>query len=105
VKDLPQASCLIDDITIASSDSAAESHRARLYPVLQRLQDAGVTLNREKCEVFASGVPFVGRHITGAGIKADDKKVTAVCDMLQPQNITDLRSFLGLCQQLAKFSR
>jgi hypothetical protein len=104
VKDLPQASCLIDDIAIASPDSDAESHRTRLYPVLQRLQDAGVTLNREKCEFFASGVTFVGHRITGAGIKADDKKVTAVRDMPQPQNITDLRPFLGLCQQLAKFS-
>ena len=104
INDLPQAACLIDDVAIATPDSDAESHRAKLYPVLRKLQDAGITLNRDKCQFFVSGVTFVGHHITSDGIKADDKKVTAVKEMPQPQNITDLRSFLGLCQQLAKFS-
>ena len=104
IKDLPQATCLIDDIAIATPESDAESHRAKLYPVLKKLQDAGVTLNREKCEFFVSGVEFVGHKITEHGIKADDKKLAAVRDMPEPQNITELRSFLGLCQQLAKFS-
>ena len=71
---------------------------------MRKLQDAGITLNRDKCQFFVSGVTFVGHHITSDGIRADDKKVTAVKEMPQPQNITDLRSFLGLCQQLAKFS-
>ena len=38
------------------------------------------------------------------GIKADPDKITAINDMPQPTNITELRQFLGMVNQLNKFS-
>ena len=102
VQNADNIACLIDDIAVASG--SVEQHKRELYPVLEKLQNAGLTLNREKCEFFVDEITFVGHKINRHGICQDDRKIAAVQHMPQPQNITDLRSFLGLCQQLAKFS-
>lgn len=102
VKGADGIACLIDDIAVASP--SISQHKRELYAVLQRIQDHGLTLNREKCKFFVTEINFVGHKVTQHGICQDDKKLAAVRDMPEPRNITDLRSFLGLCQQLAKFS-
>ena len=44
--------CLMDDVLIHGK--AQDEHDDRLMKVLQRLETAGVTLNREKCEFSRS---------------------------------------------------
>ena len=46
--------CLIDDVLIYGKDR--EEHNSRLTAVLIRIQTAGVTLNREKCEFGKSSL-------------------------------------------------
>ena len=94
--------CLMDDIAISSPD--AESHEKYLYPVLRKLQDAGVTLNPDKCEFMKPSITFVGHTVSKAGISADPEKVRAIKDMPPPQNVTDVRRFMGMVNQLGKFS-
>ena len=61
----------MDDILIHAADQDTHNHRVRL--VLQRLQDAGVTLN-EKCQFSKSGVKFLGHIIDSEGLHADAVK-------------------------------
>nr|XP_027229813.1 uncharacterized protein LOC113821505 [Penaeus vannamei] len=49
-------------------------------------------------------VSFCGYNISPEGIAADPEKVAAIRDYPTPSNITDLRSFMGLVNQLADFS-
>ena len=44
--------CMIDDILVHGS--TVEEHDDRLTKVLQRLEEAGLTLNREKCQFSQS---------------------------------------------------
>ena len=81
--------CLMDDILIFGKSKAA--HDNRLHAVLQRLQQAGITLNREKCLFSQSSVKFVG-HLVGQGeVKPDPDKVKAIQNMPEPTNVGDVR--------------
>ena len=53
---------------------------------------------------FQPSLTFVGHKVTGAGFQANDNKVKAIRDMPPPRNITELRRFLGMFNQLGKFS-
>ena len=48
----------MDDIHIF--DSSKEEYNIRLQNVLQKLQSAGVTLNRSKCEFIKEQLTFLG---------------------------------------------
>ena len=94
--------CLMDDVLVFGSSQA--QHDARLNRVMRRIEAAGVTLNREKCEFNKERLSFLGHLIDKDGIRADPEKTAAVIQMAAPQNITELRRFMGMINQLAKFS-
>ena len=93
--------CLIDDILVMGNN--AKEHDERLLAVLQRIQDARVTLNREKCVFHQSSVKFLGHIVDQEGIHADPEKTEAIRQMKAPDNVTELRMFMGMINQLGKF--
>ena len=99
---LPGVLCLIDDVLIFAQDQ--KEHDIRLANVLKRLQDAGVTLNSEKCQFNKRSIRFLGHIIDEHGIRADPDKTAAVRNMPTPTTITELRRFMGMVNQLGKFS-
>jgi len=78
-------------------------HDARLHAVLQRVEKAGITLNVDKCKLSTSEVLFLGHIITAAGISPDPRKTEAITELEEPTNVGELRSFLGMVNQLGKF--
>ena len=86
------------------SMAQTKKHNERLCKVLRRLQDINVTLNLEKCKFARNQVPFLGHVIDGDGIHADPEKVTFITNMAVLSNISELRRFLGMVNQLSKFS-
>ena len=90
------------DIIIFGASSEWHDERARA--VFRRLEDNGVTLNIDKCEFAKSSVTYLGHVVTADGIKADPAKVRAVKEMPQPSDVSDIRRFLGMANQLGKFS-
>ena len=94
--------CLMDYVLIFGSDKT--QHNTRLTAVLKRLEAAGVTLNSEKCEFTRSQVKFLGHVIDQKSIRADQNKTSAILRMKAPSNVTELRRFLGMVNQLGKFS-
>ena len=49
--------------------------------------------------------PILGsHHIDGNGIHPNPQKVSAVLQMERPKNVTDVRRFMGMANQLGKFS-
>ena len=94
--------CLIDDVLVYGK--TREEHDERLHKVLLRLQNAGVTLNREKCHFAQSRVNFLGHVIDAMGIQPDPDKVVAIQKVQTPVNVGDVRRFLGMANQLSKFS-
>ena len=50
-------------------------------------------------------VPFVGYLVSSEGIEADSSKLKAINDFPKPTNISELRSFMGMANQLSNFSK
>ena len=97
---IPGVSKIVDDGLIQASSPV--QLRERLHILLQRCRDHGITLSKKK---FAVGteVTFAGHIIGVDGVRPDPQKVEALSSFPTPTNVTQLRSFLGLAQQLASF--
>ena len=93
--------CLIDDTIVFGQTK--EEHDLRLKAALERVQRAGVTLNKEKCEFGKEKLTFLGHLVDSQGIQADPEKTKAVREMNQPENVSELRRFLGMVNQMGKF--
>ena len=48
-------------------------------------------------------VKFFGHTESAQGIEADPDEISAILNMLPPTNISTLRTFLGMTNQIAKF--
>jgi hypothetical protein len=89
--------CLIylDDIIVAGRNF--EDMISNLEKVFARLSRAGLKLKAKKCQLFAKRVHFLGHVISKEGVATDPAKISAIKDWPTPKNVTELRSFLGLC--------
>ncbi|KAL5516836.1 hypothetical protein EMCRGX_G002260 [Ephydatia muelleri] len=94
--------CLIDDVLIFGKTQ--EEHDQRLAEALTRIQSAGVTLNKDKCVFNTSTLTFLGHFLDKDGISADPGKTSAISQMDRPNNFSELRRFMGMLNQLGKFS-
>ena len=99
---LPGVLCLIDDILVYGSST--QEHDERLKAVLDTIQSAGITLNQAKCEFGKETIKFLGHLINSDGVSADPQKVEAIVNMKAPSSVSELRRFLGMTNQLGKFS-
>ena len=94
--------CMIDDVLVHGHTQ--EDHDRRLNAVLDRIKKAGVTLNKEKCEFSRCTVRFLGQIVDATGIRPDPEKVRAIQQMKQPSSVTEVRRFLGMTNQMSKFT-
>jgi len=90
--------CYLDLIT----GKPDKEHLDRLE-VLKQLTKSGVKVNRDKCQFFQDSVEFLGHRIDAEGIHTTDDKLLAIQKASAPQNVTELRSFLGLINYYGKF--
>jgi len=101
IADLPGCRNISDDVIVWGQDD--KSHDDNLLAVLKRLHEQGVTLNPEKCRFRQRSVSFYGHVFGEGGISVDEKKVDAINKTPSPQNVGQLRSFLGMTQYVAAF--
>ncbi|KAK3738629.1 hypothetical protein RRG08_006727 [Elysia crispata] len=99
--DMEGVICHMDDILIHATTQ--KIHDERVRAVLQRLRESGLTLN-EKCEFSSSSMTFLGHVIDEKGIRADPSKVEGIVNFPEPSNVTELQRFLGMINQLSKFT-
>ena len=95
--------CLIylDDIIVIAK--SFDEMLQNLETVFNRLSSAGLKLNAKKCHIFAEQVEFLGHFISTEGIATDPKKVEIVKEWKEPSNITEVRSFVGLCSYYRRY--
>ena len=91
----------LDDILVCGR--TLQEHDEVLKQVLDRLQSAGLRLNREKCLLSQPSVMFLGHHIDATGIHPTAEKVQDVTNAPVPTNVAELRSYLGLINYYHKF--
>lgn len=93
--------CMLDDVLVTGADRA--EHLKRLHAVLQRLQDAGLTVQKAKCDFFKDEVEYLGYTITKHGLKKSPGKVEAILKAPIPKDVSNLQSFLGLINYYRNF--
>ena len=93
--------CHMDDILVVGKDQA--EHDRRLEQVLDRLVERRPTLNLQKCLFSQSKLQYLGQILDSQGVRKEPSKVQAIVDMPEPQDIGDLRRFLGLVNHFMKF--
>ena len=98
---LPEAMCYIDDIIVMGTTKT--EHLSNLENVLQRLQKYGIRMKKSKCSFLRGLVEYLGHRVDAEGIRATPEKVAAVVNAHVPQNVQQLRSFLGLLNYYRKF--
>ena len=100
---IPGVVVYIDDILVTGATE--EEHLAHLEEVLRRLEEAGLRLKRNKCVFMAPFVVYLGHVIDAQGLHPIPDKVRALQAAPQPENVAQLRSYIGLLQtsQLSLF--
>jgi hypothetical protein len=92
-----------DDILVYSP--TYEAHVAHLRQVLQLLQHHQWKVKHSKCSFAQRSVAYLGYMVSAAGVATDPQKVVDVQKWPIPQNLKQLRGFLGLSGYYRKFVR
>jgi hypothetical protein len=90
-----------NDILVYSS--TYEAHVAHLRPVLQLLQHHQWKVKHSKCSFAQRSVAYLGYVVKVAGVATDPQKVVDIQKWPIPQNLKELRGFLGLSGYYRKF--
>ena len=91
---------LVDDILVFAP-SLVELKK-RIATVLSKCRMHNVTISKKKLKI-GHCVKFAGFLVSGEGIKPDPERVQAIRKFPVPKSVTDVRSFLGLANQLGAF--
>ena len=102
LRDLPGVVCHVDNILTTGRDQ--KEHDSCLHIVLKKLEAAGVTLNKERCQFSCTKIVFLGHVIDANGISLDPAKTEVIQKMRPPTNVPELRRLMGMINQLNKFS-
>lgn len=98
---LQGAAVYMDDIVVYGKDM--EEHDLRLQKVLERVESAGLKLNKEKCVLRQKQLHFLGHVIDASGVRPDPAKVEAIRGLATPGNVQDLKRLLGMVNYLGKY--
>ena len=81
-----------------------QEHDENLRNTLQIMREDNMTLNLEKCFFRQTEANFLGYQIISEGVLPANRNVEAILEFKTPSNIKELRSFIGMAQQLSQFS-
>ena len=84
---LDEVICRMDDILIYRRNQM--EHDGRVRAVLFRLQEAGLTLTIDKCELSQGRIKFQGHIVDTDGVHANPEKARAIAQFPVPSNITE----------------
>ena len=93
-----------DGILVVGYDVDGKEQDDTLERVLHICRQVNLKLNKGKCHVRCTSVPFFGEVISRHGVKPDTQKLKALTEMPPPNNKKELQTFLGIINCLSKFS-
>lgn len=98
---LSNVKAYIDDILIYGSNSQdCETH---LIKVLERLKSYNVKVNIEKCKFFETSIDYLGYRVDEKGLHPLKHKCEAIANAPNPENVTQLKAYLGLLSFYSRF--
>ncbi|XP_043217806.1 uncharacterized protein LOC122379571 [Amphibalanus amphitrite] len=92
---------IVDDVVVYSR--TREDHIRDVRRFMERCEERGISLNRRKLQLAQQKVKFAGFIISADGYEPDPQLTSAISSFPTPKNISELRSFFGLANQVAPF--
>jgi hypothetical protein len=68
-----------------------------LDEVLRIMEAQSLYAKESKCKFGMTEFIYLGHIISAQGVYVHQEKIRAILDWLMPKNVTELRSFFGLC--------
>jgi hypothetical protein len=91
----------LDDILIFIK--SCEEYVEHVKQVLDVLRKEKLFLKMSKCEFGKTSLIYLGHIVGGGELKIDPSKVKVILEWPKPNNVTEVRSFLGATQCWRKF--
>jgi len=83
--------------------NSKEEYKKYVEWVLQRLYDEEIPIAIKKCEFYIMKTDFIGFIIELGCISIDLKKIEAIVNWQDLENVIGLRLFLGFCNYYRRF--
>ena len=97
---IPDAHKIVDDILCVGE--TVEELFATIREVLTRCKSIRLTISKKKLKI-GKEIKFAGYILTETGVQPDPELISAIKDYPSPTDVTGVRSFLGLANQLGHF--
>ncbi|KAJ2937542.1 hypothetical protein O0L34_g19050 [Tuta absoluta] len=91
----------VDDVLLLSK--TVEEGISLLRRVLKTLTDAGFSVNLKKCSFLVTEIEYLGRVISQGQVRPSPRKVEALVNTSAPENIKQVRQFLGLAGYFRRY--
>ena len=95
------ASAYLDDVLIYSD--TLEEHIDQVNNVLEKLIQAKLPIDIDKCEFHTQSTRYLGLIISNEGIRMDPAKVEAIQEWETPRTVKDVQAFLGFANFYRQF--
>ena len=95
---------IADDLLIWGNEPDGSDHDKAFQAVLDTTHQNNLKLNIDKIQYRRKKVIFFGETYTVNGHSPMPDKVKAITEMTTPTSVTELQSFLRICNFLSKFS-
>ena len=90
-----------DDILIVTKGEKSV-HMQKVREVLEVLDKANLQLKVDKCKIACTEIEWLGYKLPGEGVALINGNIQGFSERLRPNNLKELRSFLGAVNQLNK---
>lgn len=100
---IPGVAIFLDDIVITAHSDGEHLHR--LHMVLSKLLKRNIRINVEKSKFFTHEVQYCGYVLRADGLHKEPSKKEAINKMPRHQNISKVRTFVGMINYYSKFIR
>ena len=98
-----------DDVFVHSKaehgKSDLENHRIHIRKVLTILREHKIYARFQKCIFAAPEIPVLGCIVGKHGVRPDPEKIRVIKEWPPPNNVKELRKFLGLATYLHKYAK
>ncbi|KAM0736907.1 Retrovirus-related Pol polyprotein from transposon 17.6 [Formica fusca] len=91
----------LDDIVVYAR--SLKEHDVKVKELMQRLREANLQLQPDKCQFLRHEVAYLGHIIGNDGVRPDPSKIKAVEHFPIPRNYKNIKQFLGLVGYYRRF--
>ena len=91
---LDSVEVVVDDTLFWGTDD--QEHDQKVLSMLERARQANLMLKKEKYDIRASTLRYIGHQLTSDGVNPDPKKIRAIIEMPEPCDKKGIQRFLGM---------